>query len=302
MTNGEGLEDWVERVSALKQYQHNGKRVPHKPLLMLMALGRLAETGSSELPWSVAEEGLADLIAEFGPATRTGRRQSAAYPFTRLRTDGVWTLSRDVPMDNVGPLDAAPITGRLESSLENALTRPGQIEAAARLLVDAQFPRTVAPDVLIAVGLDPDQVFAVGSAHEPDDVKRRRSSSWPRAILEAWDRQCAFCGYDGQLGSSSVGLEAAHIRWFNLGGPDELDNGMALCSLHHKLFDRGALGLDEEHRITVSGVFSARTDAAKRIYELHGRPLRPRRGTHLPAVPHVAWHGREVFRGQPLPV
>jgi putative restriction endonuclease len=276
--------------------------VPHKPLLVLLALGRLAETGSSELPWSDAEERLADLIAEFGPATRTGRRQSAAYPFTRLRTDGVWNLSRDVPMDNVGPLDAAPITGRLESSLERALSRPGQIEEAARYLVDAQFPRTVAPDVLIAVGLDPDQVFAIGSAPLPETERRRRSSWWPRAVLDAWDRQCAFCGYDGQLGSSSVGLEAAHVRWFNLGGPDELNNGMALCSLHHKLFDRGALGLDEECRILVSGVFSARTEAAKRVYDLHGRPLRPRRGTSLPSVEHLAWHGREVFRGQPLPV
>ena len=90
MTNEGELEGWVERLTALRQYQHNGKRVPHKPLLVLMALGRLAETGSSELPWSETEERLANLIAEFGPSTRTGRRQSAAYPFTRLRTDGVW--------------------------------------------------------------------------------------------------------------------------------------------------------------------------------------------------------------------
>jgi len=302
MTSIQGPEDWVERVSALRQYQHNGKRAPHKPLLVLMALGRLAETGSSELPWSEAESRLGDLIAEFGPSSKSSRRQSAAYPFTHLRTDGIWTLSRDVPMDTVGPLDAAPISGRLEASLERALSRPGQIEEAARQLVDAQFPRTVAPDVLIAVGLDPDQVFAGGASFAPPEGKRQRSSSWPRAILEAWDRQCAFCGYDGQLGSSSVGLEAAHVRWFNLGGPDELDNGMALCSLHHKLFDRGALGLDEEYRILVSGVFSARTEAAKRVYDLHGRPLKPRRGTDLPAIPHVAWHGREVFRGQPLSV
>jgi putative restriction endonuclease len=302
MTGSEGLGGWVEQLSTLRQYQHNGKRVPHKPLLMLLALGRLAETGSSELPWSDAEDRLADLIAEFGPSTRTSRRQSAAYPFTRLRTDGVWKLSRDVPMDNVGPLDAAPITGRLESSLEKALTRPGQIEEAARFLVDAQFPRTVAPDVLIAVGLDPDEVFGIGTAPIPDAERRHRSSWWPRAILEAWDRQCAFCGYDGQLGSSSVGLEAAHVRWFNLGGPDELNNGMALCSLHHKLFDRGALGLDEEYRILVSGAFSARTEAAKRVYDLQSRPLQPRPGTALPAVEHVAWHGSEVFRGQPLPV
>jgi putative restriction endonuclease len=49
MTNDGRLEDWVEQLSALRQYQHNGKRVPHKPLLVLMPLGRLAQTGSSEL-------------------------------------------------------------------------------------------------------------------------------------------------------------------------------------------------------------------------------------------------------------
>jgi len=302
MTTDGPQDDWVNRLSALRQYERNGKRAPHKPLLVLMALGRLAETGSSELPWSDVEERLADLIAEFGPATRTTRRQSAAYPFTHLRSDGLWTLSRDVPMGNVGPLDAAPISGRLDASLEMALSRPGQIEEAARLLVDMQFPRTVAPDVLIAVGLDPDQVFAIGSASAPESEKRRRSSSWPLAILEAWDRQCAFCGFDGQLGWSSVGLEAAHVRWFNLGGPDDMNNGMALCSLHHKLFDRGALGLNQEYRIRVSAVFSARTDAAKRIYDLHGQPLRPRRGTDLPAARHVDWHSSQVFRGQPLAV
>jgi putative restriction endonuclease len=58
-------------------------------LLVLLALGRLAATGSSQLPWSQAETELADLIAEFGPPSRTGRAQSAAYPFTRLRADGV---------------------------------------------------------------------------------------------------------------------------------------------------------------------------------------------------------------------
>jgi putative restriction endonuclease len=302
MQNDGGFEGWLERLAGLKQYQHDGKRVPHKPLLVLLALGRLAETGSSELPWSDAQERLADLIAEFGPATRTGRRQSAAYPFTRLRSDGLWKLSREVPMDKVGPLSEAPITGRLEASLERDLSRPGQIEKAARLLVDAQFPRTVAPDVLLAVGLDPDRVFSTASEPTPETEKRRRSSWWPQAILAAWDRQCAFCGYDGQLGSSSVGLEAAHVRWFNLGGPDDLNNGMALCSLHHKLFDRGALGLDQEYRILVSGVFSARTEAAKQIYDLQGRSLRPRRGTALPLIQHVEWHDREVFRGKSLPV
>jgi putative restriction endonuclease len=130
--------------------------------------------------------------------------------------------------------------------------------------------------------------------------RRKRSSTWPQMILAAWDRQCGFCGYDGQLSGAAVGIEAAHIRWFNLGGPDSDDNGMALCSLHHKLFDRGAIGLDEDHRIRVSGLFSARTEAAQRIYDLHGKPLQPRRGTSLPAPEYVAWHGSQVFKGEAL--
>lgn len=59
-----------------------------------------------------------DLVVEYGPASRTGHTQGAAYPFTRLRADGVWTLDRDVPMDSIGPLNAAPVTGRFPTDLE----------------------------------------------------------------------------------------------------------------------------------------------------------------------------------------
>ena len=109
MGSGPGVARTSEvlgRFASLRQHQRDGHRSPHKPLLVLLALGRMAAGGSSELPWSIAESALADLIAEFGPPSRTGRAQSAAYPFTRLRTDGVWILDQDVQMDLVGPLAA----------------------------------------------------------------------------------------------------------------------------------------------------------------------------------------------------
>ena len=87
---GDEASDVLARLASLRQHRQRGRRSPHKPLLVLLALGRLAATGSSELPWSSAEAVLADLIAEFGPPSGTGRAQSAAYPFTRLRADGVW--------------------------------------------------------------------------------------------------------------------------------------------------------------------------------------------------------------------
>ncbi len=247
-------EEVLDRLATFRQYQADGRRAPHKPLLVLLALALLQDTGRSTVPWSTAETRLADLIAEFGPPSRTGRAQSAAYPFTRLRRDDIWLIDADVPDDNLTPLRDLHATGRLEPGLEQALrARPNL-----------------------------------------------RSSAWPQLILAAWDRQCAFCGYDGQLAGSVVGIEAAHVRWFNLGGPDSEDNGMALCSLHHKLFDRGALGLDDDHRIQVSALFSARTDSAKAVYDLHDRPLRARRGTPLPGAEHVAWHSTQVFKGSAL--
>ena len=75
---------------------------------------------------------------------------------------------------------------------------------------------------------------------------------------------------------------------------------MALCAPHHKLLDRGALGLTTAGRVRVSDAYTARTEAGRREYDLHDTELRPRPGTPLPAAVHVAWHSREVFKGAAL--
>ena len=203
-------------------------------------------------------------------------------------------------MDNVGPLRAADPVGRFAPDLERRLAAdPSLLLRTARGLVLSHFPETLAPDVLTAVGIEPDAVLRADPMLPADDV-RRRDSAWRSAVLSAWDRSCAFCGYDGQLGGTAVGLDAAHVRWWAYDGPDDLDNGLALCALHHKLFDRGAIALDASHRLLVSESYSARTPAGRGLYDLHGRTLRPRPGTPLPRDVHVAWHRREVFKGVAL--
>jgi putative restriction endonuclease len=292
--------DVLARLASLRQHEQNGRRSPHKPLLVLLALSRLAQTGSSRTPWSVAEKELGDLLADFGPPSSASKPQSAAYPFTRLRADGIWTLDKPAPDDSLGPLRQG-VTGQLEESLERTLReRPELLNSAVRTLVDAHFPSTVAPDVLVALGMDPDLTDDSAERSPASGRQRTRNSAWPAAILEAWDRQCAFCGFDGQAGGVAVGLEAAHVRWFKLDGPDTLDNGLALCSLHHKLFDRGILGLDDDCAVMVSRRFSARTSFGRAVYDLHGHRLRPRPGTSLPAEQHVHWHRVQVFQGAPL--
>lgn len=140
----------------------------------------------------------------------------------------------------------------------------------------------------------------ISTVPDPGAGKRRRDPSWREAVIQAWDRQCAFCGFDGQILGATVGVDAAHVRWFALDGPDSLDNGLALCALHHKLFDRGVLGVDLNLRVTISVAYSARTSAGRAVYSLHDVELRARPGTVMPAAEHLEWHRRWVFKGQPL--
>lgn len=288
----------AERLTALRQYQASGERAPHKPLLVLLALGQLVDTGSSRLEWSDVESRLGQLLAEFGPPTRAGA-PSPAYPFTRLRSDGVWQLSREVPNDNLGPLREAPIDGMFTADIEAELhENPEEVPRIAQAIALSQFAPSLVPDGLAAVGLESE--MNVGGVSVDLVSIRRRSASWRMQVIAAWDRACAFCGFDGSLGGAPVGIEAAHVRWFTFGGPDSPDNGLALCSLHHKLLDRGVLGLADSETVVVSDAYATVSEAGRLVYDLHGRRLRPRPGTALPAMEHVGWHRDQVFKGVAL--
>jgi putative restriction endonuclease len=59
--------------------------------------------------------------------------------------------------------------------------------------------------------------------------------------------------------------------------PTPLDNGLALCALHHKLFDRAALGLTAELHIKVSAHYTSRTSVGRLLYDLPAALRRPTR-------------------------
>ena len=82
--------------------------------------------------------------------------------------------------------------------------------------------------------------------------RQRRDPNFRANVLRAYEYRCAVCGFDVRLGPSPVALEAAHIKWHQAGGPDLEVNGLALCVLHQRLFDRGAFTLSKQLQIMVS--------------------------------------------------
>lgn len=60
-------EERLARVAKLRQWQRGGDEPSHKPLLLLLAQGRLQRTGSADVPFAEAKSDLTRLLVEFGP-------------------------------------------------------------------------------------------------------------------------------------------------------------------------------------------------------------------------------------------
>lgn len=288
---------WIERVTSLKQWRRGGERAPHKPLLLLYALGRLQRFGSSAMAFADVESDLRQLLNEFGPPRPT----SPGYPFHHLVSDGFWTVRMPggsySPGPSLGALRAGAVgelTTEFASSVEES---PTLYAAVVRAILDGNFPDTLHDDILEAVGIE---LESVELAPAPGVVsRRRRDPAFRERVLTAYEYRCAACGYDGQFLREAVGIDAAHVRWWAAEGPDEVANALALCSLHHKLLDRGAMGITQDRRVAVSSHFIGRGSAASSVVlSLVGRPFfRPQRGQPVPHRDHILWHGAEVFRG-----
>ncbi|MFB7271760.1 phosphorothioated DNA-binding restriction endonuclease [Streptomyces sp. NPDC056244] len=294
--------DWIEQVGRLRQWVNAGERAPHKPLLMLYALGWFQREPGQGLRYSNVEGDLAELLRDYGPPRRT----SPSYPFHHLVSDGVWEVRTDdgagSPGTGVRVLRARGAEGRLVPELRAALDAdPALLGRLAHLLLDLHFPPSLHPDIAATVGLDLDLADGARRGPAPAAAEaRRRAAELRGQVLVAYEYRCAFCGFDGSIGRVPVGLEAAHVQWWAFQGPDDLSNALCLCSLHHKLFDRGVLGLDAGRRITVSREFVGRGDAARsQVLDLTGRPLLgPQNGSTRVAPEHVRWHTEQVFRGE----
>lgn len=292
--------DWLEHIAKLRQWTRSGTRAPHKPLLLLHALGRFQQDADSELRYSAVEKDLQRLLTEYGPPNKT----TPAYPFHHLVSDGVWEVRTDrghgSPGSGVRALRETGATGRLAPELRTALRHePELLGRIARLLLDLHFPTSLHGELCEAVGLE----LEPPETEQLSTMRRQRDRRMRELVLTAYEYQCAFCGYDGRIGTVPVGLEAAHVRWWAFGGPDDLENGLCLCSLHHKLFDKGVLGVDNGHRILVSQRFVGHSPTAREhVIALAGRPLiGPQPGARPVAADHLAWHSGQVFHGAPRP-
>lgn len=107
-------------------------------------------------------------------------------------------------------------------------------------------------EVLTQIGEDPDAIDDASITETVVENRRYAVTSTRRAlrdisfrarVLNAYGNRCAVCGVQLKL------LDGAHI--LPVSHPDSTDetcNGVALCALHHRAYDRALITFDPEYR------------------------------------------------------
>jgi putative restriction endonuclease len=281
----------LTRFDELNIWRQGDQRAPHKPLLVLYALGRWQQ-GKTEVTYAEAEPDLTALLREFGPPRKSDHPEQ---PFWRLQRDGVWTVTApaDMPLKTgddiprVTALRSQDVRAGFSSDVRAALAAdPSLVVKIAVQILERHFPESLHQDILNAVGLT------------LETAKKKRDPAFRQRVLKAYEYRCAVCGFNVRLGSVSIALDAAHIRWHQAGGPDIENNGLALCVMHHKTFDLGAFTV-ADGVLLVSDQANGTIGFQETLLVYHGKPIREaQRPEWQPELEHLSWHGREVFKGE----
>lgn len=248
----ERTAELIGRFTELKVWRRGSERAPHKPLLLLLSLSRVAGGQTRLTSFSELEEPLTRLLTDYGPPRKSAHPE---YPFWRLQQDGLWEVVSEELMaprvsNNDPPrseLRAKRAAGGFTQDVYDQLHKsPDLVAEVAQRLLDANFPSSLHEDILEEVGL------SVAAIVKPRDPRFRAE------VIRAYEHCCAICKFDLKVGGADFGLEAAHIKWHQAGGPDEVTNGIALCVVHHKALDRGVIGLKDDLTVVVSAELTVR--------------------------------------------
>ena len=231
---------------------------------------------------SEARKALNDWIVYREPRRGGGRMAYVAVArVTRItpdpsRSNYSYAIMRDyLPFDVQVPLRGP--TRYYEMRLAN-LERPNQIGAALqgrsiRVISDQEFgsiARAGLPESIDSATRDPTEMGYSQAdtevrdfVHAPSEEQERRidqmlinrpfrDAAFRKSVVQAYEGRCAVTGLRIINGGGRVEVQAAHILPVAEGGPDIIQNGIALSSTCHWLFDRHLICLTDSYRLLVS--------------------------------------------------
>ena len=294
-------DDVIDRVKRLKVHKRNNRESPHKSLLILYSLGRLKAGEKRLQTFEELRKPISGLLCMFGsPGTSAANPH---HPFTALRSDNLWDVPGDddltVGRDGVfrtRELQDRQVAGGFPEDVHTLLKKdPKLVVECAQMLLHRFFSETRHDDILQTVGL---LDITTELRNRVPSYRLKRDPRFRRDVIHAYDAKCAICSQDLSIGELPLDVEAAHIRPVCDLGPDIIGNGLALCSLHHKAFDHGVIGIRMERKL-FRVIVSRLVGGADRqiLLGLNDEPINvPEHPKLAPKREFIEHHFRNYFR------
>jgi putative restriction endonuclease len=288
--------DFLERLDRILVYRKGEQRAPHKPLYLLFCLASLQHGLPRLQRFDVISNALSVALRRFGPRTKSLHPE---YPFWRLQHDNLAVVEADGLLEfrqsNNDPtksslLKANAVGGLTEQDYALLVDAVDFQSIAAHKLLDKHFPASIHDEVIRHFNL------ILDDPHSKDLVTER---DFREAVLAAYKNSCALTGFSLKYQDIYCGIEAAHICWPQAGGNDDVTNGIAMSTLHRKLFHLGLFAInDEDYTVCVSTEALEDKTTGMSLRQLHGKPMvLPEDSKYWPSKKALSWHSRWVFRG-----
>lgn len=202
------------------------------------------------------------------------------------------------------------------SVLNEAGKVSGRAQSAVRTIPDTDFNRIISLGIAADDELLPRVDFvsnenAVAEEQAPYELEQDRTQIltlrtvrdrvFRSKVIKAYDRRCAFTGFQFINGGGRAEVEAAHIKSVGAKGPDVVQNGLALSGTVHWMFDRGLLSVAEDTRILLSNHIND-VEGVQKILNADGRARFPDSAKERPDPQFLNWHRENCFKGSALSV
>lgn len=200
------------------------------------------------------------------------------------------------------------------SVLNEANKVSGRAQSAVRTIPDADFNRIISLGLVANDELLPrvdalSTASAVAEEQAPYTFEQDRTQMltlrtvrdrvFRSKVIKAYDRRCAFTGFQFINGGGRAEVEAAHIKSVGAKGPDVVQNGLALSGTVHWMFDRGLLSVADDRSILMSNQIND-VDGVRKILAADGRARFPDNFRDRPDPAFLRWHREQCFKGVAL--
>lgn len=210
-------------------------------------------------------------------------RQGERYLEARLRAvEKTSLIGRTLQGHSVRHIDgadfAAIVAAGLSVTLDPSQARrldlePANLDSETLALLTGQLPERRIEQVLLN--------------------RKVRDAAFRNLVLGAYDNTCAVTGLRIINGGGRAEAQAAHVMPVEHGGPDIVQNGIALSATVHWLFDRHLISIGEDGCLLVS--HNKVPTELRRLFRPEQQPVRRPADPRLWPHPRFLHHHRERF-------